>query len=341
MSDEKFKLFMNASSDGISIWDSRLNLIDLNEARLNMFLPGTKREDVIGKNILELAPRLKETGRYDKYLEVLKTGKPVVMSDVISGFPATSRRHVVVKAFKFGSSLGMVVTDITETKQIENQLLKSSEEIQRLHKYAISLREEERQNLSRLVHDDLGQSLVILKMDLVWLQRNINKEDIHLSTKLESMLELLDTTSQIVKSISYELRPQEIGNLSLIHAINWQITEFEEISGIKCIVNQKLDRFKIGNKINSLVIRIIREALINVFRHANATQVEIILRIRKDKLIVKIIDNGKGISRENIRDHKSLGLISMRDYAEAGGGKITIKGKPLQGTTISLSIPFK
>ncbi len=123
-SEERSSGFMESAPDSITIWDSELNLVGTNEVGLNMFSPGTKKEDVIGKNYLDFAPHAKEADRYDKYMEVIKTGKPLFIDDEVS-HSKFGNYHLAVRAFKVGGGLGMIVTDITERKKAEEKIQRS------------------------------------------------------------------------------------------------------------------------------------------------------------------------------------------------------------------------
>ncbi|GAJ09453.1 unnamed protein product, partial [marine sediment metagenome] len=129
-SEEKLRSFMDSATDFYTIWDSELNLVDLNEASLRyplIRLPaGVKKEDFIGKNMLELEPHVKERGRYDQYLEVIKTGKPFFTEDIVP-YPKHGDVHLEVRAFKVGDGLGIVTADITERKLAEEALQESDE----------------------------------------------------------------------------------------------------------------------------------------------------------------------------------------------------------------------
>ncbi len=128
-SEERLRRFMQSATDSFTLWDKNLNLVETNEAGLRTFAPGTKKTDVIGKNLLELVPTLKQTGRYERYLEVIRTAKPFYVDEVILD-PKFGERRVAVTAFKVGDGLGMVVTDITERKLTEEALRKARDELE-------------------------------------------------------------------------------------------------------------------------------------------------------------------------------------------------------------------
>ena len=129
--EERLAAFMGSAPDAFVLYDSELNFVEINEVGLGMFLAGTKKEDLVGKNILEISPGLEETGRYDMYREVIETGKPLTIED-FAPHPKFGARHLSVKAFKAGKGLGIIVEDITERKQIQEELQESGEEYRRL-----------------------------------------------------------------------------------------------------------------------------------------------------------------------------------------------------------------
>ena len=130
-SEEKLRRFMESATDSFALYNSDLNLVEINEASLKMFPPGTKKEDVIGKNILDVLPNLKETDRYDQCLEVLKTGEPFFADDIVP-HPKFGDIHLAIKAFKVSDGLGFIMTDITEREQAEEELAKHREHLEEL-----------------------------------------------------------------------------------------------------------------------------------------------------------------------------------------------------------------
>ena len=224
--------------------------------------------------------------------------------------------------------------EIIEHKQIEQQLRHLSARLQ-------SVREEERKNIAREIHDELGQQLTGIKMDLSWLHKKIDYEaPIELQDKVKALIALIDTTIKTVRKISTELRPGLLDDLGLIAAIEWQCSEFEKRNGIKCIFNTCLDDADFGTTISTEVFRIVQETLTNVLRHAQATVVEIQLALDERNLNVEITDNGRGITEAEIQNTTSLGLLGMGERAKILNGTFSINGQPGTGTTVSLQIPL-
>jgi signal transduction histidine kinase len=202
-----------------------------------------------------------------------------------------------------------------------------------------TVREEERGRIAREIHDELGQVLTGLKMDLSWLASRLLKNQKPLLKKTKSMSELVDATIQTVRKISSELRPGIPDDLGLSAAIEWQTQEFENRTGIKCRFISSREDFGLDKERSTAVFRLFQETLTNVARHAEATRVDIELEERAGHLILKVHDNGKGITRRQISHSKSLGLLGMRERALLFEGEVEIKGIRGKGTTVTVQIP--
>jgi len=231
--------------------------------------------------------------------------------------------------------------DITERKQAEEELRSSHEQLRFLARHLQSIREEERTQIAREIHDELGQSLTGLKIDLSWLTKKFRKDQKLLIEKAELMLKLLDTAIQMVRKISTELRPGVLDDLGLIAAIEWQMKDFQDRKGIRCEFNSSLEEVALDRDCSTAVFRIFQEILTNVARHAKATQVDINLVEEAGHLILTVVDNGWGIRERDISNPRSLGLLGMREYALMFGGELKISGVHGKGTTVIVSIPLK
>jgi PAS domain S-box-containing protein len=200
-------------------------------------------------------------------------------------------------------------------------------------------REEERTRMAREIHDEFGQALTALKMDSVWLAKRLLKSQAVLRQKVDSMLELIDGTIQMVRRIATELRPGLLDDLGLAAAIEWQAQDFAERTGIQCGLRLSDANIAYDRDLATAVFRILQETLTNVIRHAEATQICVELDDRPDELVLIVQDNGKGITQSQISDHTSLGLIGMRERARFWGGDVKFQGEPGQGTTVTVRIP--
>ncbi|MCK4352834.1 PAS domain S-box protein [candidate division WOR-3 bacterium] len=260
-----------------------------------------------------------------------KNGKTVWLST--SGVPILDEK---------GTLLGYrgADIDITECKRAEEELKSSSEQLRNLYAHLESVREEERTHIAREIHDELGQALTALKMDLSWLNHKLPKDQKSLLEKTKSILKLIDNIIRTVQRISTELRPGILDDLGLAAAIEWQVEEFQKRSGIKCKVNLVPEDVILAQDCSTTIFRIFQETLTNVARHANATRVKVSLKEKVGKLELKVKDNGKGITEKQISDSKSLGLIGIRERVHFWGGEVKISGIQDKGTTITVSIPL-
>jgi signal transduction histidine kinase len=197
-------------------------------------------------------------------------------------------------------------------------------------------REEERKVVAREIHDELGQALTALKIDLSSLFHDLPADKKQVS---ESILNLIDQTIQSVRRISTELRPGILDDLGLVAAVEWAGEEFETRTRTKCQLDLPQEDIFIDQERATALFRILQETLTNVARHANATQVKIRLAKQGGGLTLEIRDNGKGVSPEQLSSGRSLGILGMRERASLLGGELTISGAPGQGTVVSVRIP--
>jgi signal transduction histidine kinase len=204
-----------------------------------------------------------------------------------------------------------------------------------------SVRENERTAIAREIHDELGQALTGLKMDLSWMAKKIPKDQPKLLDKIHSMSELTGTTLRTVQRISTGLRPGLLDDLGLTAAIEWQAEEFENRTGIKCSLTLEREDITLDEKRATALFRVFQETITNVARHAQATRVSASLKEKDGVLKLRVRDNGKGITKKQISNPKSFGLLGMRERVHTWGGEVKIIGKPGKGTTVVVRMPFK
>lgn len=261
----------------------------------------------------------------------------------------------------------VILRDISERKKAEEEIIQSHKQMHSLSAHLESIREEERTRLAREIHDELGQALTALRMDVSYLDRKLatgvvleeqrssfkirrgrlerrnavpksRKEA--LQEKLQSMMSLINATIRAVRRISTELRPGVLDDLGLTAAIEWQAQEFQARTGIRCRLALIPEDIPLDRACSTAVFRILQEALINVARHAKATRVDIGLKQTGNHLLLEIRDNGKGITLRKITDRRSFGLLGMRERAFLFGGEVRISGARGRGTTVTVRIPL-
>jgi PAS domain S-box-containing protein len=229
---------------------------------------------------------------------------------------------------------------LDEGKRAEERITKSRERLRNLSRRLQSLLEEERTRMSREIHDELGQALTALKLDLSSIRRSLVSDGLaEQSAKVHETERAVIRIIRTVRKISTELRPGILDELGVTAAIEWMAKDFQNRTGIGCKVTiQAMDT--ISDTVRATAIfRIVQEALTNIMRHAAASQVNVSLEKKDDTLIVKVRDNGIGIMEGRIFDSKSLGLIGIRERVLLLGGEAVISGKPGEGTLVRVTLP--
>lgn len=230
--------------------------------------------------------------------------------------------------------------DITEEKLAKEDILNKNKLLKNLTSHLQHIREEERKIISREIHDELGQQLTALKMDIDWvLHKQSGRED-PVTSKLKYMLQTSDTLITTIRRISSDLRPAIIDDLGLIAALEWKCNDFEEKTGIPCKFVSKIHERKFDNSIGINAFRILQETLTNITRHAAAHSVDVSFSENEKGLCLEIADDGKGISDENMKNAKTLGIIGMKERAALLGGSLVIEGAEGKGTRTTLILPL-
>jgi len=229
--------------------------------------------------------------------------------------------------------------DITERKMAEMELEHSREQLRDLTAHLQSVREDERTRVASEIHDELGQILTIIKMDLSWLTKHMPQNQAVCLEKTRDMSKLLDSTIQTVKRISMELRPGLLDHLGLTASLEWQAKEFTRKTGIHCETTINQDIVIRDPKRITALSHIFQEILNNVYRHAGAAKIEIELKEKDDMLMLGVRDNGRGITMEQIANPGSFGIIGMRERVRSMGGSMEIHGSKKKGTVVTVKIP--
>lgn len=233
-----------------------------------------------------------------------------------------------------------LVREIAEHELAEQRLRESEDKLRALAAHLQSVREEEQIRIAREIHDELGQTLTGLKMDLTWLTGRLAPDQKPLVEKVDSMFGLIDDTIRSVRKIASGLRPEVLDEVGLAAAIGWQAREFQQRTGIRCNVEVPPDSDGLDAGRSTAAFRIFQEVLTNVARHANASRVEVCMRMEAGRLRLEVWDNGKGIPAAKVSSPGSLGLLGMRERVLPFDGRIEIHGAPGKGTQVSVSIPL-
>jgi PAS domain S-box-containing protein len=340
-SEEKYKTLTENSLTGIFIHqDGKFVFVNDNFANMH----GYKPEELLQREHLLLVHPDERKLLQDIVVKRLE-GKPVphqyeVRRITKAGDSIWCEMMATVIQYKGKRAIMGNVIDITERKIAENAIKNSEEQLRNLTTYLQRVGERERTNIAREIHDELGQTLTVLKMDLTWLRKRLPEEQNTLREKTDDMFQLINRTIQTVKKISTELRPGLLDDLGLSAAIEWQAEEFQQRTGIQCTILIDPKDVTFDKDRNTAIFRILQETLTNIARHADASEVNLSLKQRDGQIELKVRDNGIGITENQISNAKSFGLIGIKERVKIFGGSNIIKGTPGKGTVMTVKIPL-
>jgi signal transduction histidine kinase len=230
------------------------------------------------------------------------------------------------------------VAVFVEMHRQRERLRESEEKLRRLAAHLVTIREEERAHIAREIHDELGQVLTGLKMEVTWLAKRLKEQP--LLEKTDSICSLIDSTVQTVRKIATGLRPEVLDDMGLVAAVGWQAKEFQKRTGIRCRAKLPPETVRPQIDVATTVFRIFQEILTNVARHSRATRVDIDLDISDERVALVVVDNGVGIPDAELNGRKSLGLLGMQERALLFGGEVNLTGTPGHGTRVAVTIPI-
>ena len=330
-------------SDGVTVHeavDSGEDFMIREHNRAGERITGLARERAIGRRLSEAFPKVDAMGLLAVFRRVWRTGAAESHPRSLYKDPRISLR---VECYIFKLSGGEVVnvySDVTEHKQTEEGLRSSHERLRLLAARIQAAREEERTAIARELHDELGQALTGLKMDLVWLADHVTEAQTQTFTeRLAAATALADSTLDGMRHLAARLRPTLLDDLGLTAAIEWQVNELAERVGCGVDLDLTDEDIELNRERDTAVYRILQEALSNVARHAQASRVSVSLRAADETLELVVADNGKGIQDQDMESPKAIGLTGMRERARAIRGQLDISSRPDGGTRVALRVP--
>lgn len=335
--DHTYRVFVERMNEGAAVLSSRHTVLHCN-SRFARFL-GAGLQSVIGASLPDLVwPE--DHPKLDALLRraAQRNCRGEVRLQSRKGAPLSV--HLSLNPLRLDNTRAvcLIASDLSESKRAEQELRASTEQLRHLAAHLLTVREEERTRISREVHDELGQALTAVKMDLAWLAARLPPRSPQMLRKIGATRQLADSIIQSIRRISTELRPAVL-DLGLAAAVEWQVQEFQARSGIQCKV-RVLTREAVASHASTAMFRIFQETLTNVARHAEATRAEVVLEKQRDRLVLLIRDNGRGFNQDVPAVSKSLGLMGMRERAAILGGRVNISSAPGRGTTVSAWIPL-
>jgi signal transduction histidine kinase len=230
--------------------------------------------------------------------------------------------------------------DISGRRHAEEKLNAAHQKMRNLAAYLLKSREEERRTIAQEVHDQVGQQLAALKMDIHWLSKHLHGTSVALDQRVNGMMDLCEEAIGMVQRIASELRPRMLDDLGLAPALQQLGADFTRHTGIPCTVSTSFPARLVGGNAATALYRLTQEALANVRRHSQAHHAGVRLSLEKADLVLQIKDDGKGITCEQAEAPDSYGLIGLRERVAGLGGHLSIQGQPGKGTILTASIPL-
>jgi PAS domain S-box-containing protein len=300
--------------------------------------------DLIGKTPADFFAHDQERGKAG-WRAMFDAGHSHLETDErrIDGTPVRIEGHYLCAYDERGRIIGHmgIQRDVTDRHRSAEEIARSREELRALAARLETIREEERTRIARELHDELGQALTGLKLDLAWMERSLTRQTHpELAERCAGLVGRLDEVMISVRRIITELRPSVLDQLGLPDAIEWQAHDFAARTGLALDLHIDYSYSTPPDAVASAVFRILQEALNNVAKHAKASRVRVALRTEADSLSLDVADDGRGITHDELRGSHSLGLLGLRERAITLGGTVTVSGDPATGTNVALKLPL-
>jgi hypothetical protein len=345
-SEARLRGILDSAMDAIITVDSRQHIVLFNRAAEDVF--GCPRDQAIGAPLAWFIPerfRHAHSGLVAKFGDTGVSSRRMGAQRIVVGlrrsgeeFPIdASISHIVEEGEHFYT---VILRDVTERTRAERELRESKEEIRNLALTASSVREQEKSRIARELHDELGQALTALKIDVGWLRGNLGDARDAVLAKLGAMQVLLDGTVAAARRISSDLRPLMLDDLGLVAACEWLAHNFQQRTGVACELVLGSGELDLADPYATAVFRVLQESLTNIAKHAEATQVEATLERGEGTVILTVRDNGRGFRTSEPRKEGSYGLVGLRERAFLLGGDIRIESEPGKGTYVEMRMPM-
>jgi PAS domain S-box-containing protein len=335
---DRYHRTVDSLMDAIVAVDETHNILLFNPAAERMF--GFGAADVIGKPLAMLIPRRarkEHDAHVKKFTDSEVDSRTMGAQLEITGLRADGKEFPIESTISHTYIDGKqqstaVLRDVTERRQAEMALREMNQQLRGLSASLLSVREQERTRIARELHDDLGQQLTGIKLDLSWLSNRVKESRPLTADKIDDMRQSLDVAISSVRRISAELRPLILDDLGFEEALTWHAKEFTQRAGLDLSLNLQAVELVKNNDLATAIYRIVQESLTNIARHANAKRVDISLTNDEKNLVLTVTDNGNGIPD----GHKSdgFGLVGMRERANALGGHFQISSEADRGATV-------
>ena len=328
----RYKTFIEEAVDPIFVYAPEKNrYTDVNRRAAELL--GYEMEE-----LLDIDPQATlEKGRLSAFADALQPGEPTRSEAILKKKNGTLVEVESATVKLPDGSILSFVRDISERKKAEQEMLRLNGELRRLGNYLQEVRESERVHIAREIHDELGQQMTVLKMDIMWLRRNMGAAPAgEQLAKIDDLAGQVNTAINTVRKIASELRPSLLDDIGLAAAMEWHLSEFSKRTGIGVKSRLSDTEQSLPDSVKTNIFRILQEALTNVARHSAADCVQVDFSVSDDLVELEIADNGRGFNPAG-GNHKSLGLLGMRERAHMIGAEYDINSAPGKGTRVHVT----
>ena len=346
-SEARLRGVLDSAMDAIITIDERQHVVFFNTAAEAMF--GCPQQDAVGAHLNWLIPD-RFRGAHGEHVrgfgDTPTSSRRMGGQRLVTGLRRNGEEFPIDASISQLSGPGgkfftVILRDVTARAQAEEALRRSREELRELGAAANQAREQEKSRLSRELHDELGQALTALQMDVAWFKQRMPQGEPALPAKLERMEALLNTTVAATRRIAADLRPLVLDDLGLLAAIEWLTESFTQRTGVDCEIKFSSKDLDISESQASAVFRTIQESLNNVAKHAHASRVELAIDQDDSQIKISVRDDGVGFTPQEARKPRSFGLLGLRERASMLGGQASVITSPGKGTHIEVSFPLE
>ena len=343
-SEQSLRQVLSSITDIFYVINKKYQITLMNRTAKELLSKAWGKSVEVGRNILDIIPE-NSTEPVEESFKKVFSGEAVEYehfhsSEQMEGWFLVNY-HPVINDDEQIIGAYIVTKNITEIKNAEAQVINYNKQLQELTTHLLTVREEERLRIGREIHDDLGQQLTAIKMDVAWIDKKTADDNFLVKTKLKNIIGLLDGSNQSVRRILNELKPGILDEYGLVDALEWHSKQFMDSTGIPVIIETKESEIRLDEELAICIFRVCQEALTNVARHSGAEKVLISIVIANEKITVKIEDNGKGFKVNEAQNKGSFGLIGMNERARSLNGHFEIESADGKGTIITISLPYK
>ena len=293
--------------------------------------------EMIGKHIWTEFPEGIDQPFYKAYHQAMEQQQYIYLEDYYPPYEKWFENSI------YPSSGGLTVffRDITYRKRAEEEISNNNEQLKLLTAHLQNVREDERKRIGREIHDELGQQLTAVKMDVAWINKQVTDYSSPIKSKLKNIINLLNGSNKAVRKILNELRVDILDDFGLVEAMVWQGQQFTSNTGIPVLFSSDKIIIKPEEIMATCIYRAYQEALTNIIKHAEAKKVVSSLKYVDNKLILEIKDDGFGFNKDEQKTMQSFGLLGMKERVASLNGTFELNSSPETGTKITISLPFK